>query len=271
MPDLKPIPDGYPQVTPYLIVDGANEAIEFYSKVFGAQERMRMDGPDGKVGHAELQLGSGLIMLADPNPDMGIRDPKAIGGTPVTISLYVEDVDSVFGKAIEAGATASRPVEDQFYGDRSGQFEDPFGHKWSVASHVEDVPPEEMEKRAAEFAESQAGPAEGPGRTSRTAGLSPARVRKARGRLIAARTRARHGARWPASAGPIAAASAASPASGRTNIVTSRTRPSPSSFTSCSSSSSTRPIRALSCTKRTSSVPYSSTTYCSSWISSAVR
>jgi PhnB protein len=154
MADVKPIPDGYPQVTPYLYVDGANEAIEFYSKVFGAQERMRLDGPDGKIGHAEVQLGEGLIMLADRNPDMGIRDPKEIGGTPVTISVYVEDVDSVFGAAIEAGATELRAVEDQFYGDRSGQFEDPFGHRWSIATHVEDVPPDEMAKRAAEMAPS---------------------------------------------------------------------------------------------------------------------
>jgi PhnB protein len=155
MPDVNPIPDGYPQVTPYLCVDGANEAIEFYSKVFGATERMRMDGPDGKVGHAEVQLGQGLIMLADPNPDIGVRDPKDIGGTPVTISVYVENVDDVFARAIDNGATELRGIEDQFYGDRSGQFEDPFGHKWSVATHLEDVSPEEMEKRAAEFAAGQ--------------------------------------------------------------------------------------------------------------------
>jgi PhnB protein len=155
MPDVKPIPDGYPQVTPYLCVDGANEAIEFYSKVFGATERMRMPGPDGKIGHAEVQLGQGLIMLADPHPEMGIRDPKDIGGSPVTISVYVENVDDVHKAAIDNGATELRGLEDQFYGDRSGQFEDPFGHKWSVATHVEDVPPEEMEKRAAEFAASQ--------------------------------------------------------------------------------------------------------------------
>jgi PhnB protein len=151
MANVKPIPDGYPQVTPYLCVDGANQAIEFYSNVFGAKERMRMDGPDGKIGHAELQLGQGLIMLADPAPQMGIRDPKEIGGTPVTISLYVDDVDSVYAAAIDAGATELRAVEDQFYGDRSGQLEDPFGHRWSVATHVEDVRPEEMEKRAAEM------------------------------------------------------------------------------------------------------------------------
>ena len=156
MADVKPIPDGYPQVTPYLCVDGANQAIEFYSKVFGAKERMRMDGPDGKVGHAELELsGGGLIMLADPHDEFGFRDPKAIGGSPVTISVYVEDVDSVYEKATAEGAEGSREPENQFYGDRSGQFEDPFGHKWSIATHVEDVPPEEMEKRAAEFASAQ--------------------------------------------------------------------------------------------------------------------
>jgi PhnB protein len=151
MADVKPIPDGYPQVTPYLYVDGGNDAIAFYSNVFGAKERMRMGGPDGQIGHAELQLGQGLIMLADRNPELGIRDPKEIGGTPVTISVYVEDVDSVFDAAIEAGATELRAVEDQFYGDRSGQFEDPFGHHWSVATRVEEVAPEEMEKRAAEM------------------------------------------------------------------------------------------------------------------------
>jgi PhnB protein len=147
---VKPIPDGYPQITPYLCVDGASAAIDFYSKVLGAKERMRMPGPDGKLGHAELELGSGVIMLADEHPDMGFLSPKSIGGTPVTIHAYVEDVDAVFDRALKEGATSLREVEDQFYGDRSGQFEDPFGHKWNVATHVEDVPPEEMEKRAAE-------------------------------------------------------------------------------------------------------------------------
>jgi PhnB protein len=150
MADVKPIPDGYPRVTPYLYVDGGAAAIEFYKRVLGAEERMRMPGPDGKLGHAELQLGESLIMLADEHPDMDVRSPKAIGGTPVAISVYVEDVDAVFDAAVAAGATALRPVENQFYGDRSGQFEDPFGHRWSVATHVEDVPPDEMEKRAAE-------------------------------------------------------------------------------------------------------------------------
>jgi PhnB protein len=150
MADVKPIPDGYPQITPYLCVDGAADAIEFYSEVLGAKERMHMPGPDGKIGHAELELGESLIMLSDEFPDIGVRSPKAVGGTPVMISVYVEDADAVFRAAVAAGATALRPVENQFYGDRSGQFEDPFGHRWSVATHVEDVPPDEMEQRAAE-------------------------------------------------------------------------------------------------------------------------
>lgn len=149
MANVKPIPDGYPRITPYLCIDGASDAIEFYGKVLGATERMRMPAPGGKVGHAELQIGDSLIMLSDEFPEMGVRNPKSIGGTPVTISVYVENVDQVFDAAVQAGANALRPVEDQFYGDRSGQFEDPFGHRWSVATHVEDVPPEEMEERAA--------------------------------------------------------------------------------------------------------------------------
>lgn len=150
MATVKPIPDDYPQVIPYLCVDGASAAIEFYSDVLGATERMRMPAPGGKIGHAELELGDSMIMLSDEFPEMGQRSPKTIGGTPVTISVYVEDVDSVFDKAVKAGANALRPVEKQFYGDRTGQFEDPFGHRWSVATRVEDVPPDEMAKRAAE-------------------------------------------------------------------------------------------------------------------------
>ena len=153
MAGVKPIPEGYPQVTPYLVVDGAEAAIEFYGKVFGATERMRLPGPDGTIGHAELQLGESLIMVADEAPQFGLRGPRAIGGTPVTISVYVEDVDGVVGRAAQAGATVLRPVEDQFYGDRSGQFEDPFGHRWSVATHVEDISPEEMGRRAADLAD----------------------------------------------------------------------------------------------------------------------
>src|SRR6476620_7549784 len=157
MANVQPIPDGYPQVITYLIVDGANAAIEFYGTVLGTVERVRMGGPDGKVGHAELQLGDSVVMLADEFPEMGSRSPKSIGGTPVTISVYVEDVDAVLEAALAAGATELRAVENQFYGDRSGQFEDPFGHHWSVATHVEDVLPEEMERRAAEMMAEQPG------------------------------------------------------------------------------------------------------------------
>jgi PhnB protein len=148
MADVKPIPDGYPRVSPYLSVDGASSAIEFYTEVFGATERVRMPDPDGRIGHAELQVGDSVVMLADEYPELGIQSPKSVGGTPVTISVYVENVDEVFDRAIKAGATSVRDVKDEFYGDRSGQFVDPFGHRWSVATHVEDVSPEEMEKRA---------------------------------------------------------------------------------------------------------------------------
>ena len=144
----KPIPEGYPRLTPYLIVDGASAAIDFYGSVLGASERMRLPMPNGRIGHAELELGDSLLMLADENPDMNIRGPASIGGTPVSMHVYVEDADAAFARALEAGAKALRPVEDRFYGDRSGQFEDPFGHRWDVSTHVEDVPPEEMSKRA---------------------------------------------------------------------------------------------------------------------------
>jgi PhnB protein len=157
MAEVKPIPDAYPRVTPYLCVDGAAEAIEFYTKVLGAQERMRMAGPDGKIGHAEIQIGEAVVMLADEAPEMNFRSPRTIGGTPVTIHVYVEDADAVFDAAVSAGANGLRPVEKQFYGDRSGQFEDPFGHRWNVATHVEDVPPDEMEKRMAEMMAGQTG------------------------------------------------------------------------------------------------------------------
>jgi len=145
-----PIPQDYPRVTPYLIVDGAAAAIDFYTSVLGATERMRMPGPDGKLGHAEIQIGDSMIMLADENPEWGAQAPPTVGGTPVTLHTYVEDVDAVFAAALAAGAKELRPVENQFYGDRGGAFADPFGHHWHVATHVEDVPPEEMEKRAAE-------------------------------------------------------------------------------------------------------------------------
>jgi PhnB protein len=149
MADVNPIPDNYPRVSAYITVDGAAAAIEFYKSVLGATERGRLPGPDGRIGHAELNIGDSLIMLSDSFPDMGVRDPKDIGGTPVTLSVYVEDVDDVFARALAAGAAEQRPVQNQFYGDRSGQFVDPWGHRWNVASRVENVSPEEMERRAA--------------------------------------------------------------------------------------------------------------------------
>jgi PhnB protein len=152
MSPVQPIPEGYPRLSPYLCVDGAARAIQFYVDVLGAIERMRMDGPDGRIGHAELNLGDSVIMLADEYPDMGFLSPTRIGGTAVTLHAYVEDVDAVFDKALAAGAKSLRAVENQFYGDRSGQFEDPFGHRWNVASHVEDVDAEEMARRAEQYA-----------------------------------------------------------------------------------------------------------------------
>jgi PhnB protein len=149
MPNVKPIPDDYPEVSPYLCVNGAAEAIEFYVDVFEATERMRMPAPGGKIGHAELQLGKAVIMLSDEYPEIGVRSPQSVGGTPVTLSVYVADVDAVFDRAVQRGATPLRKVENQFYGDRSGQFEDPFGHRWSVATRIEDVSPEEMARRSA--------------------------------------------------------------------------------------------------------------------------
>ncbi|OWJ68772.1 VOC family protein [Inquilinus limosus] len=145
---VKPIPDGYPTITPYLIVRGAAAAIDFYRTAFGAVERLRMDAPGGAVGHAELLIGDGLVMLADEMPEMGWSSPAAMGGTPVSLHLYVEDVDAVVERALAAGATLSRPVADQFYGDRLGTVVDPFGHVWSVSTHIEDVTPEEMRRRA---------------------------------------------------------------------------------------------------------------------------
>jgi len=151
MAKVKPIPDGYPRVTPYLTIDGASAAIDFYTDILGAKERMRMGGPDGKVGHAELELGDSIIMLSDEFPEMGAQSPKRLGGVSSSILVYVEDVDDVFARAIKAGATEVQPVEDKFYGDRSGTFDDPFGHRWSVATHIEDLTPEEMEKRMGEM------------------------------------------------------------------------------------------------------------------------
>ena len=144
----KPIPEGYRTVTPYLIVKGAAEAIEFYKRAFGATELLRMADPHGRVGHAEIKIGDSVIMLADEHPAMGYRGPRSLGGSSVSILLYLEDVDAVFERALKAGAKAQRPVANQFYGDRTGTLEDPFGQVWTVATHVEDVPPEEMRRRA---------------------------------------------------------------------------------------------------------------------------
>ena len=144
----KPIPDGYRTATPYLIVKGAAEAIDFYKRAFGATEMLRMADPQGRVGHAEIKIGDSVIMLADEHPGMGYRGPRSLGGSSVSILLYLEDVDDVFERAVKAGAKAQRPVMNQFYGDRSGTLEDPFGHVWTIATHVEDVAPEEMKRRA---------------------------------------------------------------------------------------------------------------------------
>jgi PhnB protein len=145
----KPIPDGYHTATPYLIVNDAARALEFYKKAFGATETMRFAGPGGKIMHAEIKIGNSPIMLADEYPEMGARSPQTLGGSPVSLVLYVENVDAWANQAVAAGAKVQRPVQDQFYGDRTGTFEDPFGHVWSIATHKEDVTPEEMQRRAA--------------------------------------------------------------------------------------------------------------------------
>jgi PhnB protein len=145
---VKPIPEGYHTVTPYLAVDDAAEAIAYYKKAFGAKERGRMDAPDGKIAHAELEIGDSIVMLSDPFPQASTRTPKELGGTSASIFMYVEDVDAVVKQAVQAGATILMEVSDQFWGDRFGTVADPFGHSWSIATHVEDVPPEEMAERA---------------------------------------------------------------------------------------------------------------------------
>jgi PhnB protein len=144
----KPIPEGYHTVTPYLAVDDAAEAIEYYKKAFGAKERVRMEAPGGKIGHAEIEVGDSLVMLSDPFPQASTKPPKELGGTSASVFMYVEDVDAVVKQAVDAGATIAMEVSDQFWGDRFGSVLDPFGHLWSIATHVEDVPPEEMAERA---------------------------------------------------------------------------------------------------------------------------
>lgn len=147
---VKPIPEGYRSLTPYLIVKGAAAAIDFYKHAFGATEIMRMADPHGRIGHAELKIGDSVLMLADEHGSMGYRSPRSLGGSSVSILLYVADVDRVFGRAIEGGAKSLRALANQFYGDRSGTLEDPFGHVWTIATHVEDVAPDEMQRRAQE-------------------------------------------------------------------------------------------------------------------------
>jgi len=148
MADVKPIPDGYHSLTPYLIIDGAADALEYYKKAFGATELFRMEH-GGKIGHAEMKIGDSPFMLADGHEEIGYKGPKAYGGTPVSLMIYVDDCDTVYKQAIDAGATELKPLQDQFYGDRSGTLTDPFGHVWTIATHKEDVTPEEMDKRMA--------------------------------------------------------------------------------------------------------------------------
>jgi PhnB protein len=154
---VKSIPDGYYTATPYLIVKDAANAMEFYKKAFGATELMRLSEPSGRIGHAEIKIGNSIIMLADEFPDMGDHSPQSLGGSPVSILLYVEDVDARYNQAVTAGAKALRPVKDQFYGDRSGTLVDPFGHVWSLATHKQDMSPEEIQKRFESFMKQSAG------------------------------------------------------------------------------------------------------------------
>ena len=144
---VRPIPEGYHTATPYLIFRDCAKAIDFYKQAFGATELFRMPTPEGRIGHAEIRIGDSPIMMADEYPDMGYRSPEGYGGSPVSIMLYLEDSDASFGQAIAAGAEEVKPVQDQFYGDRSGTVKDPFGYTWTVATHVEDVPPEEIDRR----------------------------------------------------------------------------------------------------------------------------
>ena len=144
----KAVPEGYHSVSPALAIDGAAEAIDFYKRAFGAKERFRMPAPDGKIAHAELEIGDSVVMLSDPFPHSTVKPPTQLGGTSVGVFVYVEEVDAVFQQAVDAGATVTMALEDMFWGDRFGSVTDPYGHHWSLATHVEDVPPEEMEERA---------------------------------------------------------------------------------------------------------------------------
>lgn len=148
---VKPIPDGYHSVTPYLIIRNASKAIDYYKKAFGAEELFRMPSPDGTIGHAEIRIGNSMIMLADEMPEMGHKSPSSLGGTPVSLVIYVNDVDKTYKQAISAGGKEDRPLTNQFYGDRSGTLTDPFGHVWTIGTHIEDVTPEEMDRRMKEM------------------------------------------------------------------------------------------------------------------------
>lgn len=146
---VKPVPDGYHTVTPYLTVQNAAEAIEFYKKAFGASEIYRLAEPGGRIGHAEIQIGDTKVMLSDEYPEMEVRSPQTLGGSAVGLHIYIEDVDSLFNRAIAAGAVVVRPVKDQFFGERSGKLVDPFGHFWFIATQIEEITPEEIKRRYA--------------------------------------------------------------------------------------------------------------------------
>jgi PhnB protein len=154
---VQPVPEGYNTVTPYLAVPNANEAIDFYTRALGAKERVRMPGPGDSIMHAELEIGDSLIMLSDPFPQASTKTPKELGGTSVNIFVYDEDIDALYKQAVDAGATSLMEPDDMFWGDRFGLVQDPFGHTWTIATHIEDVPPEEMQKRSEEFMASMAG------------------------------------------------------------------------------------------------------------------
>ena len=146
--NVKPIPEGYHSITPYLYIKGAANALEFYKKVFGGTEKYRMTMEDGRLGHAEIKIGDSVIMMADEYPERNVRGPQSLGGTSVGLMVFVEDVDAVANRFVAAGGKVERPVQDQFYGDRSGTFADPFGHTWTIATHKEDLSPQEIERRA---------------------------------------------------------------------------------------------------------------------------
>lgn len=147
MPQVQPIPAGYHSVTPYMTIRNCAEAIEFYKKAFSAVEKMRMEGADHKIMHAEIKIGDSVLMMTDESVEMDHKGPEKLGGTPVSVLLYVENVDEVFNRAVKAGATVIREIKNEFYGDRMGTLKDPFGHIWSIGTHIEDVSPQEMEKR----------------------------------------------------------------------------------------------------------------------------